>query len=426
MWIKYKWKDGDTFEKLAKKSKVKSADVILGYPKNKHVLKLHKKNAGIPIGVTVFIFDPKAKIYKTKLKGKVLYFGEQEWGRVSKEQFKLMSNFLAGVQERQGIIERYHQRLADARDEIMVIKWMLDEDHIVEPVKQRSKAQKAIINLGKAYRNNDPGAFHAALDTVDTDCRAYLAAVQDWDKALKLELANDMSWVSTAGDFANGAATIGLVILAAPATIPAAVLYGMGAGAAVSLTVDASKTVTTASLGKKTPSLKEIGQNAASSALVGGLSALFMGAMLKLVARPALTYLSTSRVIQTQATRLLTHSRIGPMIMRALGDAAQTMTKSEIIVAVTFAVTKMMSRIGLTAFNKYFESSKKVKDAVNNFAAQNSDKLASTKEKDLGRVIASGIMDKGLTATIVDDLIMANWKKFEADLISQISVPTGR
>jgi len=426
MWIKYKWKDGDTFEKLAKLSKVKNADVILGYPKNKLVLKLHKKNAVIPIGITVFIFDPKAKIYKTKLKGKVIYFGEQEWGRVSKEQFKLMSNFLDGVKDRQDIIEAYHQRLADARDHYTVIKWMLDEDHIVEPTKQRSKAQKAIINLGKAFRNNDPGAFHAALDTVDKDCRAYLAAVQDWDKALKLELAQDMSWLSTAGDFANGAATIALVILAAPATIPAAVLYGMGAGAAVSLTVDASKTVTTAAIGKKTPSLKEIGQNAASSALVGGLSSLFMAGMLRLAARPALTYLSSTRIVQSQAARLLAHPRIGALITRAFGDAALTMTKQELTVAVTFAVTKMMSRIGLTAFNKYFTTSKKVKDAVNGFAAKNSDKLASTKEKDLGKVIASGIMEKGLISTIVDDLVMANWKKFESDLISQVAVPTGR
>ncbi|MCF6231998.1 MAG: hypothetical protein L3J36_02660 [Rhodobacteraceae bacterium] len=416
MWITYKWKKGDSFDKLAKTSKVKNADIILNFPKNKEVLKLHKAKKEIPVGTQVWILDPKAKIYKTKVNGKDVYFGEPELKSATAAHTKLMKGFVAGFDAQLAHLKGSHDQLNAAIKKYWMVGFLYSEGNTTEPKSQLKKAQASLKKLTKISKTDKVHEFYDQLGPVEKDCEAYQKALQAWLKAMQTNLNWSLGWLGTANQFATGAATVMIVTACAPASIPAAILYGALAGNAVSLVVDGSKTITAVAVGDKPPALSEVLGNSISAMVVGGISGGLFSAIFKVFGPAAATYLCSTKVVQNQAIRFAGEK----WVVSIVETAGRAMTKPEIVKVVTTAMLKTIGRLGMTGINKYLGSATWVKEKLLSYAKSNPDKVSGKKPEETGSALATGVLDTRTCDIIFDELIQANKSAFETDLISEV------
>ena len=90
MWMTIKASEGDTVETLAKKYKLKKADLIWTFGDNKKLRKPYDKNKSFPKGTVISLPDPMAKVAVVTHNGKKIMLSEAEHKKLAADGKKAM------------------------------------------------------------------------------------------------------------------------------------------------------------------------------------------------------------------------------------------------------------------------------------------------------------------------------------------------
>ncbi|MEX0337705.1 MAG: hypothetical protein AB3N11_01565, partial [Arenibacterium sp.] len=165
-------------------------------------------------------------------------------------------------------------------------------------------ALAALKKLKAAYSKKDYAGFEAAAVNAEKAVKEYESGVLAWCEGLiasgELTVAS-LNVVKDAGAFC---ATLAVVTVAAPATLPAAIAVGAASSMGVGLMYDGYTNASLAANGMKVMSEGEIAKRMLANGVAGAAGAAIAGNVIKLLKGPVVRVVTNNAFLKAQALRL--------------------------------------------------------------------------------------------------------------------------
>ncbi|MFC4671093.1 hypothetical protein ACFO5X_21265 [Seohaeicola nanhaiensis] len=428
MWISIKAQDGDTLDTIAKRYKNRDPKAILQYDGNKKIAARLKKGEALAKGETVWVLDPKGKVYIVKgPKGEVV-LDEKEYKALQKDVHAKMDQFL----ERQRINYNYAVGRHDAQLKINEDQWFVASvvgtiSSVDEPKNGWKVAQAAYKALKKVVNARDYKGFPAAALVCEKEIAKYTNDVHNWIEGLISTAEGTVTVLTGVKEVGKFCGVLAAVTIAAPATLGAAVVVGAASSAGVGLLYDGGENVGLAANGMKTMSAAEIGKRFAANAATGAIAAGILGKLMPMLKGPLVKALTNNTLLRTQAARLA-KGLGGRVFMKELEIACEKilpgMTEKGTIHILAIqervlmeAASKFLVRAGNGLLHKLLQTGKVVRYIEDVLIGWIQSVPAALNDgKSLVDEAVKVIVKSGKVDAIFDDLIDENMDAFRKEL----------
>lgn len=430
MWISIKAQEGDTLDAIAKRYKNKDPKAILQYAGNKKIADRLKKGEPLSKGETVWVLDPKGKVYVVEsAKGKVV-LDEKEFKAFQKEVHAKMDAFL----ERQRLnynyaCDRHDAQLAINKDQWFVSSVVSTFSSVDEPANGWKVAKAAYTKLKGVVNARDYKGFPAAALVCEKEVAKYTNDVHNWINGLIDTAEGTVTVLEGVKEVGKFCGVLAAVTIAAPATLGAAIVVGGASSAGVGLLYDGGENIGLAANGMKTMSASEIGKRFAANFVTGALAAGILAKAMPLVKGPLVKLITNNAFLKAQAARLagslggtvfkkefeIALKRIVPDLVKN-GTIHISVVESRVLIE---AATKFLLRAGNGLLHKAIGTGKGVRyieDAVLEWIKTAPSEIMSKDGKGVGDGAAKAVMKSGAVDKIFDQVFKDNMADFKKEL----------
>lgn len=427
MWIKHKVKDGDTLHSIARQYKNKDPRAILDYAENKTLYKRLKDNQKLRKGDIVWVLDPKGKVYIIEKKGKKAVLNEKEFKAFQKDVHAKMLEILQRQQiNYNGAVARHNAQRRVNDDQWMVAMVLEAMTSADEP--DYKPAMAALKKLKAAYNKKDYAGFEGAAIKAELAVKEYENGVMAWCEGLIASGELSVAGLTVIKDAGAFCATLAVVTVAAPATLPAAIAVGATSSMGVGLMYDGYTNASLAANGMKVMSEGEIAKRMAANGVAGAAGAAIAGNVIKLLKGPVVRFISNNSFLKAQALRLSKtlpskvfdkelvnvikayQKRFGENVALTIEAGGKVPPSIKIEVLLKFLVRSVSGSAG-----KMVGSSKLIYDHILAWIKTDPHAL-SGKQKGIIDAAISHLNQKGVFDRMIDDIVNDNIKMIQADL----------
>ena len=440
LWKLYDWKNGDTFEKLASESEVKDASVIMGHPNNKKAADYFQKENELPIGTLVCVLDPTVKIYRVQVEGQEIYLTDTSLAAFTADNAKLMAAISAHLDGWFINLEKNNKLAYDARHMAgWITRYMTGWD-LVEPAQEREAARKSVAAIQGRFPPEKAEQFTTLALQAFKDCETYKAALLKWLAEMQVELTGSMESLEFWDKTLKTVAVVCIVTIAAPASIPGAVLYNVGtaaltaggAAASLSLFSDATTVVTAKAIGVETNiTFGDALARSIKAGVIAGGSALIFGGIFYKIGPAIASRIATTSVVESQAARLLLQpvwsSRVVDMVkfnataQAFIEKAGGTVSVAKLAPYVTPVIVEgYLKLFGRIAWGESVALRGYIAKGVTDFINGSPEVLEAPTEEAAAENIANGVLDQQTIDGIFDVIVKEHEVELEKILAEDI------
>ena len=451
MWLKYKSKQGDTLESIAKAHKLKKPDPLLQHPKNTGVYTKIRKNKGVvPPGTLIYVPDPRVKVYRIKNPntGLVEAVEAREYAHFMAQADSMALAILDRWQAAFGGVEARYKGLEKVHEDSPVITFLTSSwtsSKGDKPVAQHKAAKASVDALEKIYKSKKYDQMQAQEKECQRTILAFRKGYTEWESLhtnSAQRWADNLKTTETISYVVLGAAA---TAMAAPATPLATVLVGGGVGGGAGFTKALIKEGGRGLAGYKMDTV-ESAKNIASSTLQGiALGGVFGGLGGKIgpqVLKKLMPIFQKNMAARSIALKIVKQGSASRFVDKAIwkevnkmfaetakevGDKSLiAMTKSEIFVEINTCSIKVMARFIMCL--QMGALKKKLGDLAKDSASL-IENWWKTKGLNLSGRVDEGSIADGIAAEIagsqilekfLDEVVVANWSDFEKQLKSEL------
>lgn len=305
LWKLYEWQEGDSFDGLAKTSKLDTADKISGHPNNKKASDYYRINNELPAGTLVAVLDPTVEVYELQVADEKHYLTKSDLDCIGVSDMQLMNAIAFSLNSTLNTLRDAHDQINEARDGWAGYLFLSNNAINGEPKTQRTKAQAHEGALLTFSMLDDSKAFADAMIIASKDISAWQDGLVTWLDMLQSSINWKLSVLWVLDVAAKTTATTLMVTFLAPAAvvgIPYAALINIGttgaAGAATGATVSLMSEVGRLAASAvddivKPPTAYEVFTSMATGAMKGGVAAGFTSWFMQKPSQAIFTRLGT-------------------------------------------------------------------------------------------------------------------------------------